>query len=168
MKVSVTSRAPGLDAPVDPRSGNCPSVMVVETESIAVESVLSPCPGAGSDSETQSARNLSRPGLTARVSGNRGPNALRTISAAGIEVYHHAAGTVRDAVDRLQRGELPKLSAPSASPRAGTGCGGKAQGHGKGKGKGQGRGCSGGCKNKNQGVGRGRGSGGTEGRVVRG
>jgi len=107
--------------------------VVVEIDSMVAESVPSPSPETGRGSGMQSARNLSRLGLTALVTGNIGPNALKTISAAGIEVYQHAAGTVRDAVDRLQRGELPKLSAPSASPRAGKGCGGKIQGKGLGR-----------------------------------
>jgi predicted Fe-Mo cluster-binding NifX family protein len=159
MKICVTSRASGLDAPIDSRFGNCPFFVIVDTDGMAAESVPSISPETGSGSGMQSARNLPRLGLTALVMGNIGPNALRTISAAGIEVYRHAAGTVRDAVDRLQQGELPKLSAPSASPRAGMGRGGKCQGHGQG----QGRSCSGGCKN--QGAGLGRGSVGNE--VVR-
>ena len=72
---------------------------------------------------------MARLGVSALITGNVGPNALQTLTAANIEVYQHQGGTVRDVVDQFKRGELTKITSPSVPVQAGMG-----QGRGRGGG----------------------------------
>jgi len=156
MKICVTSGESGLDAPVDPRFGRCPFFVVVETEDMTAESVPNSSAGASGGAGIQAAQVVARLGVTALITGNVGPNALQTLSSAGIDVYQHLGGSVRESVERFKRGDLQKITSPSAPPHAGMGRGQMGQGP-KGQGSGGGRGQGG------PGVGKGRGSGGGQG-----
>lgn len=79
------------------------------------------------------------------LTGNCGPNAYRTLSAAGIEVHVGAAGTVREAVERFKRGEFQATAGPSVPGHFGLGTApGAGGGFGRGMGMGGRRGMGGG------------------------
>ncbi len=156
MKVCVTAGAPGLDAPMDPRFGRCPFFVVVDLDSMSENSVSNSNVMATSGAGIQAAQEVARQGATALITGNIGPNAMQTLSAANIDVYlHQSGGSVRDVVEKFKRGELTKIAAPSVQAHAGMGQGaGRGGGQGAGRGGGQGAGRGGG-----QGAGRGGGQG---------
>jgi predicted Fe-Mo cluster-binding NifX family protein len=144
MKVCVTAGAEGLDAPVDPRFGRCPFFVLVNTESMAAESVPNASASATGGAGIQAAQMLVNLGAGALITGNIGPNAMQTLSVAGIKVYQQSGGRVRDAVEQFKRGELASVSAATAPAHGGMGY---AQGGGRGRGQGgsgPGRGQSGG------------------------
>ncbi len=151
MKVCVTAGAEGLDAPVDPRFGRCPFFVLVDTESMAVESVPNTSASAAGGAGIQAAQMLASHGVGALITGNIGPNAMQTLSVAGIKIYQHRGGRVRNAVEQFKRGELASVSAATAPAHGGTG-----YGPGGGRGRGQGGAGPGGG-------GRGRGGGGPGG-----
>lgn len=157
MKVGVTAAAVGLDSPVDPRFGRCTFFVVVDTDTMAVESVANQSATAPGGAGIQAAQAVSSMGAKALITGNVGPNAMQTLSAAGIDVYQVQGGTVKDAVERFMRGELTKISAASVAPHSGMGRGGGAGG-GRGRGQGAGGGYGGG-KGQGQGGGSGGGAG---------
>ncbi len=147
MKVCVTAGAEGLDAPVDPRFGRCPFFVFVDSESMAAESVPNTSANASGGAGIQAAQMLANLGVEALITGNIGPNAMQTLSAAKIKVYQHHGGTVRDAVEQFKRGELTAVAAATAPAHGGMGYGaggGRGQGQGQGGGKGRGGGGSGG------------------------
>lgn len=136
MKVCVTAGASGLDAPMDPRFGRCPFFVIVDLDSMSENSVPNSCVMATSGAGIQAAQEVARQGATALITGNIGPNAMQTLSAANIDVYlHQSGGSVRDVVEKFKRGELTKIAAPSVQAHAGMG-----QGAGRGGGQGRGRG----------------------------
>ena len=147
MKVCVTAGAEGLDAPIDPRFGRCPFFVLVDLESIAVESVPNTSASATGGAGIQAAQMLASHGAGALITGNIGPNAMQTLSVAGIKVYQHRGGMVRDAVEQFKRGELVAVSSATTPAHGGMG-----YGPGGGRGRGQGGAAPGGG-------GRGRGSG---------
>jgi predicted Fe-Mo cluster-binding NifX family protein len=53
------------------------------------------------------------------LTGNCGPNAFRTLEAAGIEVVIGATGTVREAVEAYKRGDLKATGGPNVESHAG-------------------------------------------------
>jgi len=65
-------------------------------------------------------------GAEAVLTGSCGPNAFRTLTAAGIQVYAGLSGSVREAVDAFKGGKLGPLSEPSAPGHSGMGGGGVA------------------------------------------
>jgi predicted Fe-Mo cluster-binding NifX family protein len=111
MKVAVTSRGPTLDDQVDPRFGRAQVFLVVDTDTGAFDVVdnkqnLEAAQGAG----IQAARIVAEHGAGVVITGHCGPNAFRTLSAAGIDVVLGAEGTVREAVGRFNAGELRAVS----------------------------------------------------------
>jgi len=155
MKVCVTAGASGLDAPMDPRFGRCPFFVIVDTESMSENSIANTNVDAASGAGIQAAQDIAREGASALITGNVGPNAMQTLTAANIDVYQYqGAGSVREVVEKFKRGELVKITGASVPGHAGTGPGG-GQGAGRGRG-GAGRGRGGG----GQGMGRGGGQGG--------
>ena len=157
MKVSVTAGASGLDAPMDPRFGRCPFFVIVDTDSMSENSIANTLVNSTSGAGIQAAQEIAKQGATALITGNIGPNAMQTLSAANIEVYQsQGAGSVRDGGEKFKRGELQKIAGASVPALAGMGPGGQG-GQGMGRGGGAGRG---GGQGMGRGGGRGAGRGG--------
>ena len=145
MKVCVTAAASGIDAPMDPRFGRCPFFVVIDLDSMSEISIPNANVNAASGAGIQAAQEVAKQGVSALITGNIGPNAMQTLSAAKIDVYQHQGGiAVRAALEAFQRGDLSKIEAPSVSAHAGMGQGrGPGQGMGRtkgGRGQGQGQG----------------------------
>jgi len=164
MKICVTAGASGLDAPMDPRFGRCPFFVVVDLDSMIENSIPNSNVTASSGAGIQAAQEIAKQGVSALITGNIGPNAMQTLSAAKIDVYQHqGGGSVKDVVEKFQRGELTKIAGPSVSGHAGVGKGqgpagqGRGRGGGLGGGRGAGAGSSGQGARSESGVGAGRG-----------
>jgi predicted Fe-Mo cluster-binding NifX family protein len=78
----------------------------------------------------QAAQSLAGKGIEAVITGNVGPNAFQTLSAAGIKIATGASGTIREAIVKFNKGELSNTGAPTVRGHFGMG---------KGRGRGQGR-----------------------------
>ena len=129
MKVSVTAGASGLDAPMDPRFGRCPFFVIVDTDSMSENSIVNSNVNATSGAGIQAAQEIARQGAAALITGNVGPNAMQTLSAAKIDVYQYqGAGSVREVVEKFKRGELTKIADASVPAHAGMGQGGPGRG----------------------------------------
>ena len=147
MKVCVTAAASGIDAPMDPRFGRCPFFVVVDLERMSEISIPNANVNSASGAGIQAAQEVAKQGVSALITGNIGPNAMQTLSAAKIDVYQHQGGiAVRAALEAFQRGDLSKIDAPSVSAHAGMG---------QGRGPGQGLGRTKGGRGQGQGAGRG-------------
>jgi len=107
MKIAVTSQGQDAGAAVDPRFGRAKWFLVMDTDSGAVEAVdnkqnLEAAQGAG----IQAAQTVAGLGVGYVLTGHCGPNAFRTLAAAGIEVIVNVKGTVADALAGFKAGEL--------------------------------------------------------------
>jgi len=163
MKVCVTAGASGLDAPMDPRFGRCPFFVVVDLDSMSEISIPNSNVMTSSGAGIQAAQEVARQGISVLITGNIGPNAMQTLSAARVEVYQHqGGGSVRDVVEKFKRGELMKIASHSVPAHAGMGQGRGLGGQGRGRGGGGGRGAGAG-RGGGQGTGSGSGVGGGRG-----
>jgi len=111
MKVAITAQDPRLEGPVDPRFGRARYFLLVntttgETTSHDNETNLGRGHGAG----IQSAQDVASLGAEAVVTGNIGPKALQALDAGGIAVFVGAMGTVQDALDALEAGNLKRAT----------------------------------------------------------
>lgn len=174
MRIAVTATGPDLDAEMDPRFGRCPNFVIVETDNLGFEAIDNANQALGQGAGIQSARLLAEHGVTHVLTGNCGPNAHRTLSAAGIGVIVGCTGTARQAVERFIAGELRVADAPNVPGHTGMSATPGAnpmvqpnptpvpfppvggQGFGPGQGRGLGRGQGGG---RGRGMGRRRGGG---------
>jgi len=121
MKIAVTATGPSLDAPVDPRFGRCPYFLIVETDNLAFEAVENPSVTLGGGAGIQSAQFISEKGARFVLTGNCGPNAYQTLSAAKIEVIVGCSGVVRDVVEQFKAGQLNAVNEPNVASHFGTG-----------------------------------------------
>ncbi len=141
MKICVTAGASGLDAPMDPRFGRSPFFVFVDLDSMSEPSIPNANVMATSGAGIQAAQEVARQGAAALITGNIGPNAMQTLSAAKIDVYQNQeGGRVREVVEKFQQGELMKISSASVPVHAGMGQGSSPAGQGRGRGGGGGGG----------------------------
>lgn len=107
MKIAVTSTGQDLDSKVDPRFGRAKWFIVVDTETNQVQAISNEQNlNAGQGAGIQTAENISRQGAKAVLTGNCGPKAFRTLTAAGIQVYCGADGTVAESLEKFKSGKL--------------------------------------------------------------
>ena len=165
MKVAVSATGPSLDSPIDPRFGRCQYLLIVDSGSLEFEAVENPAVMAPGGAGIQAAELVGQMGAGAVITGNCGPNAYQVLSAAGIDVFVGASGSVREAIEVYRRGELRATPRPSVGPYSGVGPGmGGGRGGARGGGMGGGRGgARGGGRGGGMGGGRGGGMGGGRG-----
>ena len=110
-----------LDSEVDPRFGRAQYLLIVDTETLDIEPIQNANVAAGGGAGIQAAQVVVSKGIAAVLTGNCGPNAYRTLSAANVEIYAGVSGTARAAVEAFKRGDLSPLSGPSVPGHFGTG-----------------------------------------------
>jgi len=121
MKIGISSTGEDLNADVDPRFGRCKYFLFVDTETMDFETVSNESAMASGGAGIQAAQTVARSGVKTIITGNVGPNAFQTLSAAGITVFTWANGTVKEAVDKYMKGELKGTEAPSVGSHHGMG-----------------------------------------------
>jgi predicted Fe-Mo cluster-binding NifX family protein len=149
MIIAVSSYGKDLNSQLDPRFGRCAYFLVVNPDDMSFEVFKNESAVLGGGAGIQSAQFLASKGVDAVITGNCGPNAVQTLSAAEIELYSGQTGTVREVVDRFKNGSITPTSVPNVSSHFGMGGaggfgGGGGVGRGMGGGRGMGRGMGGG------------------------
>ena len=130
MRVAVSAVGQSLDSQVDPRFGRCSYFIIVDTETMKYDVIPNESQYMPSGAGIQAAQRVVNSGVGAVLTGNVGPNAFQALSAAGIEIFTGAYGTVRNAVEQFKKGLLRKASSPI---RGGFGMGmGRGMGGGRG------------------------------------
>lgn len=119
MKIAVTSMGKTVGAQMDARFGRCALFLIVDTEDMSVEVVDNTSGALSGGAGIQSARLMAEKGVQSVLTGNCGPNAHQTLTAAGIEVVVGCEGTVIDVVNRYKAGEFVSASAPNVESHAG-------------------------------------------------
>jgi len=138
MKIAITATGADLEAKVDPRFGRCACFLFVETDDLSFEATENPNVTLGGGAGIQSGQLVAAKGVTCVLTGNCGPNAYQTLSAAGIVIVTGCSGTVRDAIRQYKAGQLTPTSEPNVTNHFGMG-GGRGRGAGRGMGGGMGR-----------------------------
>jgi predicted Fe-Mo cluster-binding NifX family protein len=141
MKIAVSASEPKLDAAVDPRFGRCAFLVVVDPETMAFEVVENENAGAAGGAGIRTAQAIADKGVDVVLTGNCGPNAYETLSAAGIKVITGVSGRVADAVRAYDAGSLRPGEGANVADHYGVGGrGGMGRGAGRGRGVGLGQG----------------------------
>ena len=166
MKIAITATGANLEANVDPRFGRCACFLFVETDDLSFDAAENPNVALGGGAGIQSAQLVAAKGVTHVLTGNCGPNAYQTLSAAGIVIVTGCSGAVRDAIGQYKAGQLTATDEPNVASHFGMGAtapdmvapvadanpafgprmgrGGRGTGGGRGMGRGGGRGKGGG------------------------
>ncbi|MGD2187672.1 MAG: NifB/NifX family molybdenum-iron cluster-binding protein [Desulfobacterales bacterium] len=145
MKIAVSSTGKNLNAQLDPRFGRCAYYLVFDSDDMGIEVYANESASMGGGAGIQAAQFLASKGVQAVITGNCGPNAVDTLSAAGIELFAGEQGIVKDVVKKYVAGNLKSIDEPTVDGhfgiRAGTDTGrGDGAGRGMGSRRGMGRG----------------------------
>ena len=107
MKIAITSQGQDLNSQMDPRFGRAAFILIVDTDCPKLEVIdneenINAFKGAG----IQAAAMISKRGAEVLLTGYCGPNAYKTLQAAGVKVVGDVTGTVKDAVDAFNEGNV--------------------------------------------------------------
>ena len=107
MKVAVTSKGKELTSEIDPRFGRAPFIIIVDTETMSFEALdnstnVNAFKGAG----IQAATMVADKGAEVLLTGYCGPNAFKTVAAAGLKVVNDISGTVEEVIAKFKEGGL--------------------------------------------------------------
>ena len=143
MRIAISASGDNLETELDPRFGRCQYFIFVDTESMEFEALPNKGAGAMGGAGIQAAQNVADKKVEVVITGNVGPNAFQTLSAAGIKIITGVGGTVKDAIEKFNKGELKETPAPNVASHFGMGGmgggrGGRGRGQGMGRGQGQG------------------------------
>ena len=109
MKIAITAQGKELSSEIDLRFGRAKWIIVVVVDSetgdfTAYDNVvnLNATQGAG----IQTGQNIANTGVEAVITGNVGPNAFKTLNAAGVKIFLAETQTVQQALDSFKAGKL--------------------------------------------------------------
>jgi predicted Fe-Mo cluster-binding NifX family protein len=119
MKIAVTSTGKILDSQVDPRFGRTAYFIIVDTETMDFTVIENENIAAGGGAGISSAKTVIDTGAQAVLTGNCGPNAERTLNAAGVKLYTSVNGTVSEAVELFKAGKLTETTEPNVQTHFG-------------------------------------------------
>lgn len=115
MKIAVTATGKDLDSAVDPRFGRAQYILILDPDGSLLEAVDNAAGfGAFSGAGIQAGKLLADRKVDVLITGHCGPNAFRTLQAAGIRVVAEQSGSVRDAFARFNRNEVAFAEGPNA------------------------------------------------------
>ena len=111
MKIAITAQDKELSSQMDLRFGRAKWFIVVDTETGDFRANdnkvnLNAAQGAG----IQTGQNIADLDVEAVITGNVGPNALKTLSATNVRVFLAEKQTVQDAVGSFKAGTLKEVN----------------------------------------------------------
>lgn len=142
MKIAISATGTDLEAMVDPRFGRCQHFIIINPETQQFESIDNSSAAASGGAGISTAQMIAGKGVNLVLTGNCGPNAYQTLSAAGIQVITGVSGRVKNVLEDYNSGKFKTTSQPNVPDHFGinSGTGAGAPGAGGGMGRGAGRG----------------------------
>jgi len=110
LRIAITTEGKELSSEIDLRFGRAKFLLVVDTESSDFvvhdnQLNLNAVQGAG----IQTGQNIANLGVEAVITGNVGPNAFKTLNAAGVKIFLAEKQTVAEAVESFKAGNLKEV-----------------------------------------------------------
>jgi predicted Fe-Mo cluster-binding NifX family protein len=110
MRVGISANGGDLNSKVGDRFGRCLWFLVVDSDSLEFEALENRHAQEGMGAGMAAAKDLIDAHVDAVISGQVGPKAYEILKAVGIDIFVVSGGiTVKDALERLKRGELRKM-----------------------------------------------------------
>ncbi|MCD4780716.1 MAG: NifB/NifX family molybdenum-iron cluster-binding protein [Candidatus Omnitrophica bacterium] len=119
MKICITSQGENLDSQVDPRFGRCQYFIVIDTETLGFEAIQNPNIDSMGGVGVQSGQLIANKSVKAVLTGNVGPNAFQTLQTARLDVITGVSGTIKEVIEKYNRGELKPTQCPSVNSKFG-------------------------------------------------
>jgi predicted Fe-Mo cluster-binding NifX family protein len=158
MKIAVSATAPDINADIDPRFGRCQYFVIVDSDTMEFEALENESMMAAGGAGISAAQMIANKGARVVLTGNCGPNAHQTLSAAGVQVITGVSGQVKAAIEAYKNGKYKATDEPNVDAHFGSGGGGGSTMRDSDMWMGRGMG-GGGGRGMGRGMGRGRGLG---------
>lgn len=110
MIVCISSKGNSMESAMDPRFGRAVYFIIADTDTMQFEVVENDAAASGGGAGITSGQLMVDKGVQAVITGNIGPNAMNVLVAANIEIYHGVAASVKENIEKLNRGLLEKIS----------------------------------------------------------
>ncbi len=139
MKICVCATGPDLNSQVSPVFGRCPYFLIVDSKTEEFKAIPNSAFQAGRGAGVGASQLVVSEGAKVVICGNFGPNAFSVLQMSGTKIYPGVFDlTVKQAIDKYNKGELKEIKVPPAPDHFGFGPGG-GRGPGGGFGPGPGR-----------------------------
>jgi len=113
-KIAVSATGVSLDNMVDNRFARCQYfIIIIDPGTMQFEALRNPYTAITRDAGISAARMLLEEGVQVVITEIIGPNAFDTLSGAGIQVFSGGGGSVRDAIQGYNEGQLDPITAPT-------------------------------------------------------
>jgi len=119
MKIAISSTGEDLQSQIDTRFGRCKYFIIVDNENLEFQKISNESAIAAGGAGIKAAETIVNQGAEVVITGNIGPNAFRTLNAAGIKIYAGIDGIIKDAIEKLNKGELKEVKDPSVESHSG-------------------------------------------------
>ena len=118
MKIAVPANAPDLDAPVALKLGTAPWLLIVETDTMAFETLEAPLDSSGPGSGIEALTLILGQGVHTILIGFISPGIAATLADSGIDIVTRVTGSVRTAVEDYLDGQtsMNQKSEPAPGP----------------------------------------------------
>ena len=110
MKVAITALGTDLQAKIDPRFGRAQNFIIIDSETKEFEVITNDGMNAAHGAGIQSGQLMSSKDVSVVITGQVGPNAYDTLTAADLKIYHAGNITIEEAIDLFNKGELQQIT----------------------------------------------------------
>jgi predicted Fe-Mo cluster-binding NifX family protein len=121
MQIAITTTAPDVEAAVDPRFGQAPYIVLVDTEAMEARAYTNPAPQMGGHGMI-AARFCAMQGVDAIASDDYCPHSYAGLRSVGIAMYQaDASQTAVQVVEQYLAGSLAPAPVPAPGQHGGHG-----------------------------------------------
>ena len=119
MKICISSKGNNLDQEVDPRFGRCSYFLIIDLDTMDFDIISNESAIASGGAGIQAAQTVAKTGVRTVITGNVGPNAFQTLTAAGITVFTGANGNIKEVIEKFKKGELDRTDSANVNSHFG-------------------------------------------------
>lgn len=119
MKIALGCDGNTLDSPIAKRFGHAEYYILYDVENGSFDAVKNSHDDEGEHHSHDNLLTLVDDGAEAFVVGNIGPHAWGTLKQRNVDIYLARKMTAKEAIDKFNKGELEKLTEPTAKKSIG-------------------------------------------------
>ncbi len=115
MKIIVSATGKTLDSQLDLKFGRANIFILIDTATMDFEALDNTGAMASGGAGISATQMVIDKGATAVLTGNVGPNAMKVLEAANLEIYKGSAISIKENIEQLNKGLLEKISTTVAA-----------------------------------------------------
>jgi predicted Fe-Mo cluster-binding NifX family protein len=110
MIICITSSGKTIESSLDARFGRCSYFVIIDLITNKQSIIENEAGNSGGGAGISSGQFMIEKGVKAVITGNVGPNAMKVLEAASIEIYRGENTTVKENLDKYKAGLLEKIT----------------------------------------------------------